>query len=160
MFVGTYTRKLQRGGWVRFPKDWLTLLGDNREVFILPDPNGRKSLSIAVADDFRKELKRTEESSKGTRTRRAFVDSAEKVGDCGGWPHANLGKASCTCGNPRRHVFCGSYTDNCRNAYPLCMMPFAACAEKAKDCFIHGANVSDRRDWRQAPITISVTYGI
>ena len=79
MFVGTYTRKLQRGGWVRFPKDWLTLLGDNREVFILPDPNGRKSLSIAVADDFRKELKRTEESSKGTRTRRAFVDSAEKV---------------------------------------------------------------------------------
>ena len=79
MFVGTYTRKLQRGGWVRFPKDWLTLLGDNREVFILPDPNGGKSLSIAVADDFRKELKRTEESSKGTRTRRAFVDSAEKV---------------------------------------------------------------------------------
>lgn len=40
------------------------------------------------------------------------------------------------------------------------MMPFAACAEKAKDCFIHGANVSDHRDWRQAPIAISVNYVI
>ena len=79
MFVGTYTRKMQRGGWVRFPKDWLTLLGDNREVFILPDPNGRKSLSIAVADDFRKSTKRTGGSSEEFRTRKAIVDSAEKV---------------------------------------------------------------------------------
>lgn len=57
-FVGTYERKVLRGGWVRFPKDWLTLLGDNREIFILPDPEGGKSLLIVPAVEFNKELKR------------------------------------------------------------------------------------------------------
>ena len=79
MFVGTYTRKLQRGGWVRFPKDWLTLLGDNREVFILPNPQGGKSLLIVPADEFRKSTKRTGGSSEEFRTRKAIVDSAELV---------------------------------------------------------------------------------
>ena len=76
MFVGTYTRKVQRGGWVRFPKDWLALLGDNREVFIMPAPGGGKSLLIVTAEEFRKELKRmaVEESPKGTRM--TLVDSA------------------------------------------------------------------------------------
>ena len=50
MFVGTYTRKLQRGGWVRFPKDWLTLLGDHRTVFIMPDPDKNKSLLLEMSD--------------------------------------------------------------------------------------------------------------
>lgn len=79
MFVGTYTRKVQRGGWVRFPKDWLTLLGDNREVFIIPKPGGGKSLLIVAAGDFRKEQRRmaVEESSKGTRM--TLANSAEKV---------------------------------------------------------------------------------
>lgn len=56
-FIGTYKRKVQRGGWVRFPKDWLTLLGNNR-IFIMPDPKGGKSLLIVPADEFNKELKR------------------------------------------------------------------------------------------------------
>ena len=40
------------------------------------------------------------------------------------------------------------------------MMPFAVRAEKARDFFIHGANVSDHRHWSPVPIPISVTYGI
>ena len=56
-FIGTYKRKVQRGGWVRFPKDWLTLLGNNR-IFIMPDPKGGKSLLIVPAAEFNKELKR------------------------------------------------------------------------------------------------------
>ena len=79
MFVGCYTRKVQRGGWVRFPKDWLALLGDKRDVFIMPDPEGGKSLLIVAADEFRKELKRTGGSSEEFRTRKAIVDSAELV---------------------------------------------------------------------------------
>ena len=79
MFVGTYRRKVQRGGWVRFPKDWLPLLGADREVFIIPEPGGGKSLLIVAADAFRKELKRmaAEESSDGAC--RALAESAEKV---------------------------------------------------------------------------------
>ena len=79
VFVGEFTRKVQRGGWVRFPKVWLTLLGEDREVFILPDPNGGKSLSIVTADDFRKELKRmaVEESSEGAY--RPLAESATPV---------------------------------------------------------------------------------
>ena len=67
MFVGCYIRKVQRGRWVRFPKDWLALLGDKRDVFIMPDSEGGKSLLIVPADEFRKELKRmsTVESSDG-----------------------------------------------------------------------------------------------
>ena len=67
LFVGCYTRKVQRGRWVRFPKDWLALLGDKRDVFIMPDSEGGKSLLIVPADEFRKELKRmsTVESSDG-----------------------------------------------------------------------------------------------
>ena len=54
LFVGCYTRKVQRGRWVRFPKDWLALLGDKREVFIMPDSEGGKSLLIVAADAFRR----------------------------------------------------------------------------------------------------------
>ena len=79
MFVGTYTRKMQRGGWVRFPKDWLALFGDKREVFLLPDPKGGKSLLIVPADEFRKSTKRTGGSSEEFRTRKVIADSAEKV---------------------------------------------------------------------------------
>jgi len=79
MFIGTYTRKMQRGGWVRFPKDWLALLGDNREVFILPNPQGGKLLRIVAADELRKSTKRTGGSSEEFRTRKAIVDSAELV---------------------------------------------------------------------------------
>lgn len=77
LFVGCYIRKVQRGGWVRFPKDWLALLGDKREMFIMPDPEGGKSLLIVPADEFRKELKRTpatESSDDGGN--KAIVDSA------------------------------------------------------------------------------------
>jgi len=79
VFIGTYERMMQRGGWVRFPKDWLTLLGDNREVFIMPEPGGGKSLLIVAADVFRKELKRmaVAESSQGIRMTSA--NSVEKV---------------------------------------------------------------------------------
>ena len=58
MFVGSCEGKIQRGGWVRFPNDWLTLPGDNRGIFILPDPKGGKSLLIVKTDELCKELKR------------------------------------------------------------------------------------------------------
>ena len=55
MFVGSYIKKMRRGGWVSFPKAWLAMLGDDRAVFILPDPSGGKSLVIVPAKDIRRE---------------------------------------------------------------------------------------------------------
>ena len=78
-FVGTYERKVLRGGWVRFPKDWLTLLGDNREIFILPDPEGGKSLLIVAAVEFRKELKRMAAVESSDGGSKAIADSAVLV---------------------------------------------------------------------------------
>ena len=79
MFVGCYTRKAQRGWWVRFPKDWLTLLGDNREIFIVPDPEGGKSLLIVAAVEFRKELKRMAAVESSDGGSKAIADSAVLV---------------------------------------------------------------------------------
>ena len=79
VFIGTYKRKVLRGGWVRFPKDWLTLLGDNREIFILPDPEGGKSLLIVPADEFRKELKRMATVRSSDVGSKAIADSAVLV---------------------------------------------------------------------------------
>ena len=79
VFIGCYTRKMQRGGWVRFPKDWLTLLGDNREMFIMPDPEGGKSLLIVAADEFRKELKRMASVGSSYDGSNAIADSAVLV---------------------------------------------------------------------------------
>ena len=76
MFVGCYTRKVQRGRWVRFPKDWLALLGDKRDVFIMPDLEGGKSLLIVAADDLRKELKRTLAAESSYGDNKAIADSA------------------------------------------------------------------------------------
>ena len=42
---------------MRFPKDWLTLLGNNL-IFIMPDPKGGKSLLVVPEVEFNKELKR------------------------------------------------------------------------------------------------------
>ena len=79
-FIGTYERKVLRGGWVRFPKDWLMLLGDNGEMFIMPDPEGGKSLLIVAADEFRKELKRMPAAeSSDDDTNNAIADSAVLV---------------------------------------------------------------------------------
>ena len=80
VFVGCYIRKMQRGGWVRFPKDWLTLLGDNnREIFIVPDPEGGKSLLIVAAVEFRKELKRMADVESSDGGSKAIADSAVLV---------------------------------------------------------------------------------
>ena len=78
-FIGTYERKVLRGGWVRFPKDWLMLLGDNREIFIVPDPEGGKSLLIVPADEFRKELKRMASVGSSYDGSNAIADSAVQV---------------------------------------------------------------------------------
>ena len=79
MFIGCYTRKMQRDGWVLFPKDWLTLLGDNQEMYIMPDPTGGKSLLIAAADEFRKELKRMAAVESSDGGSKAIADSAVLV---------------------------------------------------------------------------------
>lgn len=79
LFVGCYTRKVQRGRWIRFPKDWLALFGDNREVFLLPDPEGGKSLLIVAADEFRKELKRMASVGSSYDGSNAIADSAVLV---------------------------------------------------------------------------------
>ena len=79
MFIGCYTRKMQRSGWVQFPKDWLTLLGDNREMFIIPDSAGGKSLLIVAADEFRKELKRMAAVGSSDDGSNAIADSAVLV---------------------------------------------------------------------------------
>lgn len=63
MFVGTYTRKVQRGGWVRFPKVWLPFIGDHRTVFIMPDPDKNKSLLLEMSDDFNRKLERMKDKN-------------------------------------------------------------------------------------------------
>ena len=50
MFIGCYTRKVQRGGWLRFPKEWLPFIGDHRLVFIMPDPDKNKSLLLVMSE--------------------------------------------------------------------------------------------------------------
>jgi len=113
VFVGEFTRKVQRGGWVRFPKDWLTLLGDSREVFISPDPGGGKSLSIVAADDFRKELKRmsVKESSNGACRALAEFATLVKIAAYGRMRipasllvHAGIQDGVCFAGNVRTIV--------------------------------------------------------
>ena len=79
LFVGCYTRKVQRGGWVRFPKDWLALLGDKRDVFIMPDLEGGKSLLIAATDEFRREMKRMSAAESPDGDSNAIADSAVLV---------------------------------------------------------------------------------
>ncbi len=63
MFIGCYTRKVQRGGWLRFPKEWLPFIGDHRTVFIMPDPDKNKSLLLVVSDDFNRELERMKDKN-------------------------------------------------------------------------------------------------
>ena len=58
VFVGEYMRKVQRGGWVRFPKDWLMRLGNDREVYIMPCPFAGRPLMIFSAWEFNTKLKR------------------------------------------------------------------------------------------------------
>ena len=53
MFVGTYVRKVQHGGWVRFPKDWLPYIGGSRSVFIMLNPKNSISLLVVTAEDYR-----------------------------------------------------------------------------------------------------------
>ena len=55
MFVGRYERKVQRGGWLRFPKDWLPFIGDRRSVFVMPDPDKNRSLLVVTSNDFNSE---------------------------------------------------------------------------------------------------------
>ena len=63
MFIGCYTRKVQRGGWLRFPKEWLPFIGDHRTVFIMPDPDKNKSLLLVMSDDFNRELERMKDKN-------------------------------------------------------------------------------------------------
>ena len=63
MFIGCYTRKVQRGGWLRFPKDWLPFIGDHRTVFIMPDPDKNKSLLLVMSDDFNRKLERMKDKN-------------------------------------------------------------------------------------------------
>lgn len=63
MFIGCYTRKAQRGGWLRFPKEWLPFIGDHRTVFIMPDPDKNKSLLLVMSDDFNRKLERMKDKN-------------------------------------------------------------------------------------------------
>ena len=63
MFVGCYTRKVQRGGWLRFPKEWLPFIGDYRMVFIMPDPDMNKSLLLEMSDDFNRKIERLKDKN-------------------------------------------------------------------------------------------------
>lgn len=39
MFVGTYSRKVLRGGAVRLPKAWLSEMGSLSSLYVVPDPD-------------------------------------------------------------------------------------------------------------------------
>ena len=55
VFVGQYRRVVDAQGRIRFPADWRPMLGKGRELFVLPNPVGPKSLAVVTAEDYRKE---------------------------------------------------------------------------------------------------------
>jgi len=55
VFVGQYRRTVDAQGRIRFPADWLPMLGDDGELFVLPDPDAAESLLVVLAADYRKE---------------------------------------------------------------------------------------------------------
>ena len=61
MFVGKHKRTVQRGGWLRFPKEWLPFLDDRRAVVAMPNPNNGKSVMLVPLDDHNRELERNTE---------------------------------------------------------------------------------------------------
>lgn len=79
MFIGCYTRKVQRGGWVRFPKDWLLQLGNGREVFIMPGPSADRPLVIFPAAEFNRKLKRLSTMKVPDETLIALGNAVEQV---------------------------------------------------------------------------------
>ena len=79
MFVGCYTRKVQRGGWLRFPKEWLPFIGDYRMVFIMPDPDKNKSLLLVMSDDFNRELERMKDKNVPSESLEALAKIVAEV---------------------------------------------------------------------------------
>ena len=79
MFIGCYTRKVQRGGWVRFPKDWLMQLSDGLEVFIMPGPSADRPLVIFPAAEFNRKLKRLSTMKVPDETLIALGKAVEQV---------------------------------------------------------------------------------
>ena len=55
VFVGQYRRTVDAQGRIRFPADWLPMLGDDGELLVLPDPDAAESLLVVLAADYRKE---------------------------------------------------------------------------------------------------------
>ena len=58
MLVGKHMRKVQRGGWLRFPKEWLPFLDGSRAVVAMPNPKKGKSVLLVPLDDFNREQER------------------------------------------------------------------------------------------------------
>ena len=79
MFVGCYTRKVQRGGWLRFPKEWLPFIGDYRMVFIMPDPDKNKSLLLVMPDDFNRILERMKDKNVPSESLEALAKIVAEV---------------------------------------------------------------------------------
>ena len=79
MFIGCYTRKVQRGGWLRFPKDWLMQLSDGLEVFIRPGPSADRPLVIFPAAEFNRKLKRLSTMKVPDETLIALGNAVEQV---------------------------------------------------------------------------------
>ena len=79
MFIGCYTRKVQRGGWLRVPKDWLMQLGDGLEVFIMPGPFADRPLVIFPAAEFNRKLKRLSTMKVPDETLIALGNAVEQV---------------------------------------------------------------------------------
>ncbi len=79
VFDGEFTRNVQRGGWVRFPKAWLAQLEADREVFIMPDPTVARSLLIVSAEEFNKKLKRLSTMKVSTDVLNVIGDNVEQV---------------------------------------------------------------------------------
>ena len=79
MFVGRYERKVQRGGWLRFPKDWLPLIGDHHSVFVMPDPDKNRSLLVVTSNDFNRELERMKDMKMPCEHLETLAKCVEKV---------------------------------------------------------------------------------
>ena len=53
-FAGQFRRVVDAQGRVRFPAEWRSTMGGDRELFVMANPDKTKSLLVVTAEEYRK----------------------------------------------------------------------------------------------------------
>jgi len=56
-FAGQFRRVLDAQGRVRFPAEWRSIMSEDRELFVMANPDKTKSLLVVTAEEYRKAKK-------------------------------------------------------------------------------------------------------